>query len=48
MNRKATKAFLRNPIWPLFIPISMATVKDMFTNTVFFLSGTINIKINAH
>ena len=44
---KAKKTFLKNPIWPLFTTVSIATINAMNTNTVILLSETVNTKTHA-
>ena len=44
---KAKRTFLKNPVWPLFTIVSIATIKAMNTNTVILLSETVNTKTHA-
>ena len=45
---KAKKTFLKNPIWPLFTTVSIATINAMNTNAVILLSETVNTKSKTH
>ena len=39
-SREGIKPFLKNPRWPLFISVSIATAHAIDIQTVFLLSGT--------